>query len=83
MHMLSNWGLVKDSGSGSLSQESDKGLGTHSDVEESGDSDEEGSAADLDPDSSQSSLTALSESSLQSAGHGTRKPRRIRAFIGV
>ncbi len=61
-------GLVKDSGSGSLSQESDKGLGTHSDVEDSGDSDEEGSAADLDPDSSQSSLTALSESSLQSAG---------------
>ncbi|KTF74136.1 hypothetical protein cypCar_00040592, partial [Cyprinus carpio] len=61
-------GLVKDSGSGSLSQESDKGLATHSDVEESGDSDEEGSAADLDPDSSQSSLTALSESSLQSAG---------------
>ncbi|XP_048059456.1 zinc finger protein 40 isoform X1 [Megalobrama amblycephala] len=60
-------GLVKDSGSGSLSQESDKGLPTHSDVEESGDSDEEGSAADLDPDSSQSSLTALSESSLQSA----------------
>ncbi|KAK7139484.1 hypothetical protein R3I93_016578 [Phoxinus phoxinus] len=61
-------GLVKDSGSGSLSQESDKGLPTHSDVEESGDSDEEGSTADLDPDSSQSSLTALSESSLQSAG---------------
>ncbi|RXN09218.1 zinc finger 40-like isoform X2 [Labeo rohita] len=61
-------GLVKDSGGGSLSQESDKGLATHSDVEESGESDEEGSAADLDPDSSQSSLTALSESSLQSAG---------------
>ncbi|KAF4100743.1 zinc finger protein 40 isoform X3 [Onychostoma macrolepis] len=61
-------GLVKDSGSGSLSQELDKGLATHSDVEESGDSDEEGSAADLDPDSSQSSLTAFSESSLQSAG---------------
>ncbi|XP_055075356.2 zinc finger protein 40 isoform X1 [Misgurnus anguillicaudatus] len=61
-------GLVKDSGSGSLSQESDKGLATHSDAEESGDSDEEGSAADLDPDSSQSSITVLSESSLQSAG---------------
>lgn len=60
-------GLVKDSGSGSLSQESDKGLATHSDVDESGDSDEESSAADLDADSSQSSLTALSESSLQSA----------------
>ncbi|KAK1805322.1 hypothetical protein P4O66_019663 [Electrophorus voltai] len=62
-------GLVsKDSGSGSLSQESDKGLGTHSDVEESGESDEEVSTADLDPDSSQSSLTALSESSLHSSG---------------
>lgn len=61
-------GLIKDSGSGSLSQESDKGLATHSDVEESGDSDEEGSAADLDPDSSQGSLTALSENSLQCAG---------------
>ncbi|XP_051948536.1 zinc finger protein 40-like isoform X2 [Xyrauchen texanus] len=61
-------GLVKDSGSGSLSQESDKGLATHSDAEDSGDSDEEGSTADLDPESSQSSLTALSESSLQSAG---------------
>ncbi|XP_046874483.1 zinc finger protein 40 isoform X2 [Hypomesus transpacificus] len=63
-------GLVarSDSGSGSLSQESDKVLGAHSDVEESGDSDEESSTADLDPDSSQSSVTALSESSLQSAG---------------
>lgn len=62
-------GLIsKDSGSGSLSQESDKGLGTNSDVEESGESDEEVNTADLDPDSSQSSLTALSESSLHSSG---------------
>ncbi|KAI4883287.1 hypothetical protein NFI96_021028, partial [Prochilodus magdalenae] len=62
-------GLVsKDSGSGSLSQESDRGISTHSDVEESGESDEEVSTADFDPDSSQSSLTALSESSLQSSG---------------
>uniref|UniRef100_UPI003AB00156 zinc finger protein 40 n=1 Tax=Centroberyx gerrardi TaxID=166262 RepID=UPI003AB00156 len=63
-------GLVarSESGGGSLSQESDKALGTHSEAEESGDSDEEGSTADLDPDSSQSSVTALSESSLQSAG---------------
>ncbi|XP_076865628.1 zinc finger protein 40 [Brachyhypopomus gauderio] len=62
-------GLVsKDSGSGSLSQESDKGLGAHSDVEESGESDEDVSTADLDPDSSQSSLTALSDSSLHSSG---------------
>ncbi|XP_060753588.1 zinc finger protein 40 isoform X1 [Tachysurus vachellii] len=62
-------GLIsKDSGSGSLSQESDKGLGTNSDVEESGESDEEVNPADLDPESSQSSLTALSESSLQSSG---------------
>ncbi|TRY85951.1 hypothetical protein DNTS_032715 [Danionella cerebrum] len=61
-------GLVKDSGSCSLSQESDKGLTTHSDVEESGDSEEDGSAADLDADSSQSSLAAFSESSLQGLG---------------
>lgn len=62
-------GLVsKDSGSGSLSQESDRGISTHSDVEESGESDEEVSTADFDPDSSQSSLTALSESSLHSSG---------------
>ncbi|KAF7648755.1 hypothetical protein LDENG_00152460 [Lucifuga dentata] len=63
-------GLIarSESGSGSLSQESDKALGTHSEAEESGDSDEEGSTAELDPDSSQSSVTALSESSLQSAG---------------
>ncbi|XP_053468384.1 zinc finger protein 40 isoform X1 [Ictalurus furcatus] len=61
-------GLVsKDSGSGSLSQESDKGLGTNSDVEESGESDEEVNTADLDPDSSLSSLTALSEGSLHSS----------------
>ncbi|XP_064838974.1 zinc finger protein 40-like isoform X3 [Oncorhynchus masou masou] len=57
-----------DSGSGSLSVESDKAPGTHSDVEESGDSDEESSTADLDPDSSQGSVAAFSESSLQSAG---------------
>nr|XP_046274400.1 zinc finger protein 40 isoform X2 [Scatophagus argus] len=55
-------------GGGSLSQESDKALGTHSEAEESGDSDEEGSNADLDPDSSQSSVAALSENSLQGAG---------------
>ncbi|KAM3595769.1 uncharacterized protein V6R79_002561 [Siganus canaliculatus] len=63
-------GLIarSESGGGSLSQESDKALGTHSEPEESGDSDEEGSTADLDPDSSQSSVAALSENSLQSAG---------------
>ncbi|XP_056596981.1 zinc finger protein 40 isoform X2 [Triplophysa dalaica] len=60
-------GLEKDTGSGSLSQESEKGLVTHSDAEESENSDEEGSAGDLDPDSSQGSLATLSESSLQSA----------------
>ncbi|TMS18661.1 Zinc finger protein 40 [Larimichthys crocea] len=57
-----------ESGGGSLSQESDKVLGTHSEAEESGDSDEEGSTADLDPDSSQSSVAALSENSLKCAG---------------
>ncbi|XP_051811614.1 zinc finger protein 40 isoform X1 [Acanthochromis polyacanthus] len=63
-------GLIarSESGGGSLSQESDKAIGTHSEAEESGESDEEGSTADLDPDSSQSSVAALSESSLQSAG---------------
>lgn len=63
-------GLIarSESGGGSLSQESDKALGTHSEAEESGDSDEEGSTADLDPDSSQSSVAALSENSLQNAG---------------
>ncbi|XP_044192420.1 zinc finger protein 40 [Thunnus albacares] len=63
-------GLIarSESGGGSLSQESDKALGTHSEAEESGDSDEEGSTADLDPESSQSSVAALSENSLQSAG---------------
>ncbi|XP_070840070.1 zinc finger protein 40 isoform X1 [Chaetodon trifascialis] len=63
-------GLIarSESGGGSLSQESDKALGTHSEAEESGDSDEEGSTADLDPDSSQSSVAALSENSLHSAG---------------
>ncbi|CAJ1083133.1 zinc finger protein 40 isoform X2 [Xyrichtys novacula] len=63
-------GLIarSESGGGSLSQESDKALGTHSEAEESGESDEESSTADLDPDSSQSSVAALSENSLQSAG---------------
>ncbi|XP_026156597.1 zinc finger protein 40 isoform X2 [Mastacembelus armatus] len=63
-------GLIarSESGGGSLSQESDKALGTHSEAEESGDSDEEGSTADLDPDSSQSSVAVLSENSSQSAG---------------
>lgn len=68
-----------ESGGASLSQESDKALGAHSEVEESGDSDEEGSTADLDPDSSQSSLAALSEISLQNTGtnqasHGEGEP---------
>lgn len=56
-----------ESGGGSLSQESEKGLGTHSEAEDTGESDEEGSNAELDPDSSQSSAAALSENSLQSA----------------
>ncbi|KAG7255021.1 hypothetical protein CRUP_005501 [Coryphaenoides rupestris] len=62
-------GLVarSESGGGSLSQE-DRAGGTHSEAEESGDSDGESSTADQDPDSSQSSVTALSEASLHSAG---------------
>lgn len=63
-------GLIarSESGGGSLSQESDKALGTHSEAEESGDSDEEGSSADLGPESSQSSGAAMSDCSLQSTG---------------
>lgn len=63
-------GLIarSESGGGSLSQESDKALGTHSEAEESGDSDEEGSSADLGPESSQSSGAAMSDCSLQSSG---------------
>lgn len=57
-----------ESGGGSLSQESDKAAGTHSEAEESADSDEEGSTADLDPDSTQSCTAASSENSLQGAG---------------
>lgn len=55
-----------ESGGGSLSQESDKAFGTHS--EESGDSDEEGSSADLAAKLSKSSAAASSENSFQSAG---------------
>ncbi|TTO63368.1 Zinc finger protein 40 [Bagarius yarrelli] len=59
-------GLIsKDSGSMSLSQE---GTCTNSDVEESGESDEEVNTAYLDHESSQSSLPVLSESSLHSSG---------------
>ncbi|XP_057683343.1 zinc finger protein 40 isoform X2 [Corythoichthys intestinalis] len=62
-------GLIarSESGGGTLSQDSDKVPGTHSEVEESGDSDDEGSTVDLDPDSSQSSAAALSETSSQNA----------------
>uniref|UniRef100_A0A3P9NTM4 HIVEP zinc finger 1 n=1 Tax=Poecilia reticulata TaxID=8081 RepID=A0A3P9NTM4_POERE len=57
-----------ESGGGSLSQELDKAAGTHSEADESADSDEEGSTADLDPDSTQSCTAASSENSLQGAG---------------
>ncbi|KAJ8273425.1 hypothetical protein GJAV_G00101470 [Gymnothorax javanicus] len=61
-------GLVvrSDSGSGTLSQESDRTPSAHSDAEESGESEDE-STAGLDPESSQSSVTGLSESSMHSA----------------
>ncbi|XP_019721661.1 zinc finger protein 40 [Hippocampus comes] len=63
-------GLIARSESGGAlqSHDSDKALGTHSEVDESGDSDDDGSTVDLDPESSQSSAAALSENSLQSAG---------------
>ncbi|KAF6719901.1 Zinc finger protein 40 [Oryzias melastigma] len=56
-----------ESGGGSLSTESDKAVGAHSEAEESGDSDEEGSAVDLEPESLQSDIAPLSDGSLQSA----------------
>uniref|UniRef100_A0A674N0T0 HIVEP zinc finger 1 n=1 Tax=Takifugu rubripes TaxID=31033 RepID=A0A674N0T0_TAKRU len=55
-----------ESGFGSLSQESDKAFGTHS--EESGDSDEEVSNADLKTKISKASVAASPECSFQSAG---------------
>uniref|UniRef100_A0A8C6WHE0 Zinc finger protein 40 n=1 Tax=Neogobius melanostomus TaxID=47308 RepID=A0A8C6WHE0_9GOBI len=51
-----------ESGGGSMSQESEKGIGTHSEAEESGESDEEGSNAE---DSPQSNALAISESLAQ------------------
>uniref|UniRef100_A0A3P9MDI8 Zinc finger protein 40 n=1 Tax=Oryzias latipes TaxID=8090 RepID=A0A3P9MDI8_ORYLA len=54
-----------ESGGGSLSTESDKAVGAQSEVEESGDSDDEGSAVDLEPESSQSSIGPLSDCSSQ------------------
>uniref|UniRef100_A0A3P9J0A9 Zinc finger protein 40 n=1 Tax=Oryzias latipes TaxID=8090 RepID=A0A3P9J0A9_ORYLA len=54
-----------ESGGGSLSTESDKAVGAQSEVEESGDSDDEGSAVDLEPESSQSSIAPLSDCSSQ------------------
>ncbi|KAM8883313.1 zinc finger protein 40 isoform 3-T5 [Synchiropus picturatus] len=62
-------GLIarSESGGGSLSQESDKAVGTHSEAEDSGDSDEEGSTVEHDPESSQGSVATLSEKSLQCA----------------
>uniref|UniRef100_A0A1A7Y421 Immunodeficiency virus type I enhancer binding protein 1 n=1 Tax=Iconisemion striatum TaxID=60296 RepID=A0A1A7Y421_9TELE len=63
-------GLIarSESGGGSLSQESDRAAGTQSEAEESGDSDEEGSTADLDPETSQGCIAAASETRSQSAG---------------
>lgn len=55
-----------ESGFGSLSQESDKAFGTHS--EESGDSDEDASNAELGTKTSKSSAAASPEGSFQSAG---------------
>lgn len=63
-----------ESGGGSLSQESDKAAGTHSEAEESADSDEEGSTADLDPDSTLGCTAASSENSLQGTAIMTAEP---------
>uniref|UniRef100_A0A3Q2FCQ9 HIVEP zinc finger 1 n=1 Tax=Cyprinodon variegatus TaxID=28743 RepID=A0A3Q2FCQ9_CYPVA len=63
-----------ESGGGSLSQESDKAASTHSEAEESGDSDEEGSTADLDPDATPSCTAASSETSLQGTGITSAEP---------
>ncbi|XP_047238853.1 zinc finger protein 40 isoform X1 [Girardinichthys multiradiatus] len=66
-----------ESGGGSLSQESDKAAGTHSDAEESGDSDEDGSTADVDPDSIQSCSTVSSENNLQVTGITPAEPNSL------
>uniref|UniRef100_A0A146Z623 HIVEP zinc finger 1 n=1 Tax=Fundulus heteroclitus TaxID=8078 RepID=A0A146Z623_FUNHE len=66
-----------ESGGGSLSQESDKAASTHSEAEESGDSDEDGSTADLDPDSAQSCTAASSENSLQGTGVTPAEPNSL------
>ncbi|KAM8840134.1 zinc finger protein 40 isoform 2-T5 [Spinachia spinachia] len=78
-------GLIaqSESGGGSLSQESDKALGTHSEAEESGDSDEDGSTAELDPDSSQSSVAAMSENSSQSVGTTPASHREADSSAGL
>ncbi|XP_072304412.1 zinc finger protein 40 [Eucyclogobius newberryi] len=58
-------------GSGSLSQESEKGAGTHSETEDTGESDEDGSSHELEQELSH--VVAVSESGLQSlnqACHG-------------
>ncbi|XP_024858311.1 zinc finger protein 40 isoform X2 [Kryptolebias marmoratus] len=75
-------GLIarSESGGGSLSQESDRAAGTHSEAEDSGDSDEEGSAADLDPDSSQSSTAAPSEN--RSAGTALTETDSVKSSPG-
>lgn len=73
-------GLIarSESGGGSLSQESDRAASTHSEAEDSGDSDEEGSAADLDPDSSQSSTAAES----RSAGTVLTEAESVKSSLG-
>lgn len=74
-------GLIarSESGGGSLSQESDR-AGTHSEAEESGESDDEGSTADLDPDSSQSSTAAPFEN--RSAGPTLTEMDSVRSSPG-
>ncbi|XP_033856293.3 zinc finger protein 40-like isoform X1 [Acipenser ruthenus] len=59
--------LRPDSSSGTLSQDSDKALSIHSDVDESGESEEESTPDErhLESESAQSSIMSLSENSLQ------------------
>ncbi|MGH0132465.1 UNVERIFIED_CONTAM: hypothetical protein FKN15_058101 [Acipenser sinensis] len=59
--------LRPDSSSGTLSQDSDKALSIHSDVDESGESEEESTPDErhLESEAAQSSIMSLSENSLQ------------------
>ncbi|KAF7211408.1 zinc finger protein 40 isoform X1 [Nothobranchius furzeri] len=77
-------GLIarSESGGGPLSQESDRAAGTQSEAEESGDSDEEGGVADLDPETSQGCRAAASETGPQGAGTSQTEAESVKSSPG-